>query len=310
MSVLDRLQQWIFDWFTRRWLPANFKGGKQIAYFRQAQRRGFHLLPNAFYTPVPDTDQLPDALWAEPSELPGVEMNDDRQLELALDVFPRYQSEYGQFPQHPGQDPHAYYQDNDFFVGLDAVALHCLVRHARPSRVIEVGSGFSTRITSQALRLNGSGELLCIEPYPNPALHSLPGVQELIEQPVQALPLSLFTSLVEGDILFIDSTHTVKIGSDVNYLVLEVLPRLQPGVLVHFHDIFLPLEYPQGWIKQTLMFSNEQYLLQAFLAFNEVFKVEFSSAYVTVKYRDRLAGQYGGFSRWNEGCSLWLRKTG
>jgi len=308
MSITDRLQRWFFDWFTHKWLPANFRGSRQIEYFRLAQERGYHILPNAFYTPIPDTDKLPAALWGEPSSMPGVAMNDEHQLELALQVFPPYQAEYGQFPTQPGADPYAYHQDNDYFVGLDAIALHCLVRHSRPRRVIEVGSGFSTRITSQALRLNGGGELICIEPYPNPTLRSLPGIQQLLEQPVQQAPLSLFTSLQAGDILFIDSTHTVKIGSDVNYLVLEVLPRLQPGVWVHFHDIFLPREYPQEWITQTLMFSNEQYLLQAFLAFNSAFEVEFSSAYLTVKFAQRLSEQFGGFLRWNEGCSLWLRK--
>jgi hypothetical protein len=309
MAIKDRLGQWIFDWFTRKWLPANFKGKQQIEYFRQAQAHGYHILPNAFYTPIPDTSKLPDRLWDEPSTLPGVAMNDDRQIELAREIFPRYQDEFGQFPLKPGNDPHAYYQDNDFFVGMDAIALHCLVRHNRPQRVVEVGSGFSTRITAQALRLNGAGELTCIEPYPNPLLLSLPGIQQLIEKPVQEVPLSLFTSLQAGDILFIDSTHTVKTGSDVNYLVLEVLPRLPAGVLVHFHDIFLPREYPQGWITKTLMFSNEQYLLQAFLAFNSAFEVEFSSAYLTVRDAEMLEERFGGFLRWNEGCSLWLRKT-
>lgn len=307
MSSLERLQRWIFEWFTQKWLPANFRGPRQIEYFRLAQQRGYHILPNAFYTPIPDTDKLPAGLWNVPSAMPGVAMNDERQLELALQVFPRYQEEFGQFPLHASDDPYMYYQDNDYFVGLDAVALHCLVRHFHPSCVIEVGSGFSTRITSQALRLNGGGELVCIEPYPNPSLRRLPGIH-LIEQPVQELPLSRFTSLQAGDILFIDSTHTVKIGSDVNYLVLEVLPRLQPGVLVHFHDIFLPLEYPRDWITQTLMFSNEQYLLQAFLAFNDAYEVQFSSAYLTVQYTEQLRAQFGNFSRWNEGCSIWLRK--
>jgi len=309
MSISDRLQRWVFDWFTRKWLPANFRGTRQIEYFRLAQQHGYHILPNAFYTPIPDTDKLPAALWDEPSAMPGVAMNDERQLELALQVFPRYKGELEQFPLQPDDDPYAYFQDNDYFVGMDAIALHCLLRHFQPRRVIEVGSGFSTRITCQALRLNGGGELICVEPYPNPVLRSLPGIQQLIEKPVQELPLSHFTSLQAGDILFIDSTHTVKIGSDVNYLVLEVLPRLQQGVLVHFHDIFLPREYPQGWITQTLMFSNEQYLLQAFLAFNAAFEVEFSSAYLTVQYAERLSEQFGSFFRWNEGCSLWLRKT-
>jgi predicted O-methyltransferase YrrM len=309
MTISERLQRWIFDWFTQKWLPANFRAPKHIEYFRLAQQRGYHILPNAFYTPIPDTSTLPSALWEQPSSMPGVSWNDERQRELALQVFPQYRSEFEQFPLQASADPYMYYQNNDYFVGLDAIALHCLVRHFRPQRVIEVGSGFSTRITSQALQRNGSGELVCIEPYPNPVLRSLPGVSQLIEQPVQQLPLDLFTSLQAGDILFIDSTHTVKIGSDVNYLVLEVLPNLQPGVLVHFHDIFLPREYPHGWITQTLMFSNEQYLLQAFLAFNDAFTVEFSSAYLTVQHAQQLEAQFGNFSRWNEGCSLWMRKV-
>ena len=133
MSISDRFQDWLFDWFMRKWLPKNFRGARQIEYFRLAQQRGYHILPNAFYTPIPDTDKLPAALWSEPSSMPGVAMNDGRQLELAMQVFPQYKSEWERFPAQPGDDPHAYYQNNDYFVGMDAIALHCLLRNYQPS---------------------------------------------------------------------------------------------------------------------------------------------------------------------------------
>jgi len=142
MSLSDKITRWIFDWFTRKWLPANFRGTRQVEYFRLAQKRGYHILPNAFYTPIPDTDKLPASLWTEPSTMPGVALDDDRQLELALQIFPRYQDEFNQFPLQPGDDSYVYYQNNDYFVGMDAIALHCLVRYICPRRVIEVGSGF------------------------------------------------------------------------------------------------------------------------------------------------------------------------
>jgi hypothetical protein len=142
-----------------------------------------------------------------------------------------------------------------------------MIRHFLPGRILEVGSGYSTL----AARLAKAGRLECIEPFPQPWLHRV--ADRLIVSPVQDVPLSEFESLEANDILFIDSTHVAKIGSDVVFVFLQVLPRLKAGVVVHVHDIFLPFETPRSWVKDLLIFWNEQYLLGAYLAHNRDWEV-------------------------------------
>lgn len=117
-------------------------------------------------------------------------------------------------------------------------------------------------------------ELVAFEPYPNKVLKAgFPGLFKLIPSRIQDIALSKFTELKKNDFLFIDSTHTLKTGSDVQYEYLEILPRLNEGVIVHIHDIFLPAEYPKAWVLKDHRFWTEQYLLQAFLSFNSMFEI-------------------------------------
>jgi len=131
----------------------------------------------------------------------------------------------------------------------------------------------------------------------------------LIPKKVQDIPLSEFKKLSENDILFIDSSHVLKIGSDVQYLYLEVLPRLNKGVIVHAHDIFLPAEYPKEWVLKNYIFWNEQYLLQAFLAFNNSFEVLWAGSYMHLRHPDKLEEAFSSYKRdkiWPS--SFWIRK--
>ena len=138
------------------------------------------------------------------------------------------------------------------------------------------GSAWSTRLSARAAILNGNTELISIEPYPDPVLRGgFPALSSLIEKKVEAVEISFFEELKAGDILFIDTSHAVKTGGDVIHLFLEVLPRLQTGVIIHIHDIFFPHDSPSWWIKNQLRFWNEQYLLQAFLTFNAKFQRPF-----------------------------------
>lgn len=152
-----------------------------------------------------------------------------------------------------------------------------MIRHFKPKRIVEIGCGNSTLLIAQALRnegLESACEFLCIEPFPPAYLQPLPeGVSKLINSDVQSASLDHFKSLESGDILFIDSTHVSKIESDVVYEYLEILPVLKPGVIIHIHDIFLPYEYPKNWIEDLRFFWNEQYMLKAFLLFNNNFNV-------------------------------------
>jgi predicted O-methyltransferase YrrM len=163
---------------------------------------------------------------------------------------------------------------------LEAQALHAVLRSIKPSRMVEIGSGVSSFCAHTALTRNAAdgrpGTLVCVEPHPSQELRSLAGI-ELIPRPMQAVDLGVFTALQPGDVLFVDSSHTVKAGSDVNRIVLEVLPRLKPGVIVHFHDIFLPFDY-QPDLLHTFLHWNETSLVRAYLTGNRGAEVLFSMA--------------------------------
>jgi hypothetical protein len=182
------------------------------------------------------------------------------------------------------------------------------VRHFKPRLIIEVGSGFSTRLSAQAALRNGRTEVIAIEPFPDQVLKAgFPGLTSLVPRRVQEVGLDTFRQLSSGDILFLDSSHVVHCGSDVNYLLLELLPQLRPGVIVHFHDIFLPDEYPREWVKQEFRFWNEQYLVQAFLLFNREFEVLLANNYLAHHYRPQMQATFPG-APWLGGGSFWMRR--
>lgn len=280
------------------------------------ERRGVHVVPNHFYQPIPDTRTLGDELWARPSEMPGVEMNEARQLELLALFAERYRAEYGALPRERTATPHQYFVNNGAFEAVDGEILYCMVRHLRPRRVFEVGSGNTTYLSAQAaLKNEAEGappcELVAFEPYPNDALRAgFPGLTRLVETVAQDIPVEKFAELEAGDVLFIDSSHVLKIGSDVQHLYLEVLPRLRPGVYVHVHDIFLPAEYPREWVMEGRRFWNEQYLLQAFLAFNRSFEVQWAGSYMHLRRPDRLEAAFDTYDR-RKGApgSFWMRRV-
>lgn len=261
--------------------------------FRLLQPMGLHVTRNHFYEPIPDTRTLDATLWSQPSEMVGVDMKVSQQLAFMNEVIPAYIQEC-HFPNSPPLTPHEFYLGNEFFEALDAEILHCLVRHYKPKRIIEIGSGYSTLVSARAAMMNREidnvpADLICIEPYPNETItRGFPGLTTLVQQPLQTVDVSLFEELEPHDILFIDSSHVVKTGSDVVYEYLEILPRLCPGVLVHIHDIFFPDEYPRQWIVGEHRFWNEQYLLQAFLAFNASFEVVWASSYMSRYEKDAL----------------------
>src|SRR5947207_305286 len=183
-----------------------------------------------------------------------------------------------------------------------------MIRHFQPRLIIEVGSGFSSLVLGQAAEKNKNSGLICIEPFPGEFLRGgFPGLQSLIEKKVQDIDLEFFSQLDPGDILFIDSSHTVKIGGDVNYLFLEVLPRLKPGVIVHVHDIFLPFEYRRDWVLDEFRFCTEQYLLQGFLTFNSEFEVLMANGYLAHRYMEDLKATFTN-SPWWGGGSFWMRR--
>lgn len=280
------------------------------------QKLGFHITPNHFYEPVPDTRTLGDELWQRESELVGIDMNETGQIALLREFASRFRDEYEALPRERTAVPHQYYVNNGMFGSVDGEVLYCMIRRFKPRRIIEIGSGNSTCLSAQAVLKNeaegGSPcELVAVEPYPSGILfEGFPGLSRVLCARVQDAPLSEFQRLAENDILFIDSSHVLKIGGDVRYEYLDLLPRLKRGVLVHVHDIFLPSEYPKAWILEESRFWTEQYLLQAFLAFNESFEVLWGGSYMHLRHSGELEATFSSYDRhrtWPG--SFWTRKA-
>lgn len=285
-------------------------------FFDLFQKKGLHILPVNFYQPIPDTRELAKELWEKPKALVGIDTRLPAQLALLRELSENYLPEYFAISDAAAESP-AEYTRASGFAGVDGAMHYAMVRKYKPRRIIEVGAGASSLLSLLALRKNAEesggapGAFTAIEPYPEPYLReALRGRGRLIEQKVEHTPLSEFAALEENDILFIDSSHTVRIGGDVVYELLEVLPRLQKGVLVHVHDIFLPQEYPKEWVLERYVFWNEQYLFQAFMTFNDAFETVWSAGCMHVHHPEALARYFPGYDRRVQGAgSYWIRRT-
>ena len=269
--------------------------------------------PGHFYSPVisveearRDERRIFDTV---PRELLGISLNESKQLDL-LEEFEAIYSSID-FPTTKSTT-HRYYFENPAYSYSDAIMLNCMMRRVRPKRVIEVGSGYSScaMLDTNELFLNRSVRFTFIEPYPD-LLKSLVRKDDLsainiIEARLQDVSVDEFSSLSADDILFIDSTHICKTGSDVNFLLFEILPRLKSGVYIHIHDIFYPFEYPREWIFGGRSW-NEVYALRAFLQFNEAFKIVMMNTFLEHFHEQRFAARMPLCLK-NTGGSIWLRR--
>lgn len=271
--------------------------------------------PGHFYSPVPSREDI-DAYRAatsrpRPDALEAIDLRLDAQSEL-LDTFLAFYADQP-FPLERSDETRYWFENHSFSYG-DALALHCMLRAVRPRRVVEVGSGWSSCVLLDTCErfLDWQPEVTLIEPYPH-QLHLLvrPGDLDrvrLVSEPVQQVPLSEFAVLERDDVLFIDSTHVARVGSDVNREIFEILPALQPGVYVHFHDVFYPFDYPLDWVEEGRGW-NEAYVLRAFLEYNDVFEIVLWNDLIAQRFADRLARDFPLWTR-NTGGSFWLRKRG
>ncbi len=264
-------------------------------------RLGWHVVPardydiarRDYYSPLPDFDAVAPEVWEHESPMRGIEFNVDAQFRWAEQKLAPYAREFHP-PAHGDLSAPEFFLINWSMQAGDAELLYAMVRHAKPARIIELGSGFSTLAMAQAVvanRAEGTATRLdAFNPFPPPNLdgHSVEGLTAQHRMPAQDVPMAEFESLVAGDILFVDTTHVVKIGSEVNRVILDVLPALAPGVLVHFHDILLPYEYPRWQIERWGAW-NEQYLLQAFLIGNPRYEVLLALHAMSRRAPDRLA---------------------
>ncbi len=250
-----------------------------------ADSLGYHVRPIHYYEPLPDFQNISAAAATTARVSSAIDFDLDGQRRLVRRLGDSYRTELEAIAQ-----ANAFDFTNEYFAGFDAAMYFALIRDLRPARVIEIGSGMSTRIAAHALERNRSdghqGELICIEPYPQPRLTRDMPLVTLITEPVERVPLSTFDALQANDILFIDSSHAVRFGGDVCREFLEILPRLKPGVWIHVHDIFFPHDYPAGWLMEKRLAFNEQYLLEAFLAFNHAFSVRAVNYWLGLEFRD------------------------
>jgi predicted O-methyltransferase YrrM len=263
--------------------------------FTDAMVRPPYVRSGHFYSPVNSPTDVERALsWGD--DLPGVDLRADEQVALFRELVPLFDD----VPQR------RYRPANGMYDAADALVYQALVRRLKPRRVIEVGGGFSTAMLLDTAEHFVPGlEATCVEPYPD-RLRMLLRPEDkvdLIAAPVQEVPVKTFTALEPGDILFIDSTHVAKAGSDVVWLFCRVLPRLANGVVVHVHDVFWPFDYPAEWLREGRSW-NEDYLLHAFLCHNEAWRIELFSSWLWQHHPELVPREL----RADQPGSIWLRR--
>ena len=259
---------------------------------------GYHIRPIHYYEPLPDFRAITADRIRRKRSFPAIDFRLEAQRAL-LNELSTYRDELTTLD---------FDFNNGFFSGFDAAVYYSIIRHLRPRRIIEIGGGYSTRIAGKALAANKKGTITCIEPYPEERLTRANLNVELITKRVEEIDVDFFSCLEANDILFIDSSHTVKFGSDVCYEFLEIMPRLACGVWVHVHDIFFPHDYPAEWLMNRRMALNEQYLLEAFLAFSKTFSVELANYWLCLEHLDDAALLWSNASI-DRASSFWMRRV-
>jgi predicted O-methyltransferase YrrM len=269
--------------------------------------------PGHYYSPIVSVEDIrarQDEIWKsrKVDGIKGIELNTEKQIAL-LSSFTKY---YPEMPFEKEQkDGMRFYFGNSYYCETDAILLYSYIRHFKPKKIIEVGSGFSSAVILDTCERfsDQPAELTFIEPYPE-RLYSLISEKDkkntrIIEKTIQSVDLKIFEQLEQNDILFIDSTHVSKTGSDVNFILFEILPVLKKGVQIHFHDVFYPFEYPKEWVLEGKNW-NEDYLLRSFLMYNNRFSIQLFAEYLHLHHP--LA--YSGLPRCyeNTGGCLWMEK--
>lgn len=291
-------------WFRiiRYWGIKNLKISQHLFL-----RLGMLPVVDHYYEPLIDHRKLPTSLPKNHLCLDGT-----KQISF-IEGF-HYQEELMSIPMK-STGLNRYYYHNGSFGSGDAELYYSIVRYYKPARILEVGSGFSTLIALEAVEKTKESdplyvcEITCIEPFEMPFLESLN--IKLVRRPVELADKKWFSALQSGDILFIDSSHIIRPGGDVNFLILETLSELNPGVMIHFHDIFIPHHYPREWLKDEYRLWNEQYLLEAFLLYNDAFEIAFGLCYMKLNYQSVIEEKFPVMKREPDRLpgSFWLRKV-
>lgn len=278
------------------------------------RKQDLHAPVGDFYSPIVDPAeaaryfQLLESAGT-PASLPGIALDREAMKQMWMTLLPAMRS--APFRELPGNG-FRYGFTNEAYEWGDGLVLHAMIRHYRPRKIIEIGSGWSTVCIADTIKhsLNGECELTCIEPYPDLArslLVSLATEQiQILETPVQQVPLSSFI-LAPNDILFIDSTHVLRTGSDVCRELCEILPSLTPGVIVHLHDMFWPFEYPRKWVVDENRSWNELYAVRLMLTHSRDWKILMFNDYMSKLERPFIEQTCSDFLKIPCG-GLWLER--
>jgi Methyltransferase domain len=274
-----------------------------------ADRLGLQLVLKTYYSPIPDWSRLPAEVWTESDPMLGIGFDLDAQLTLLERELSPLLKAFA--PDEQIGAEYRYEFGNASFPAPDARLLFAMVRQLRPRSLVELGSGQTSRVISHACRLNAAEGHASIfrafDPFPTAIDGNLPGLTELVRVGTQDVPEEVFAGLGGGDMLIVDTTHTVKLGSEVNRIILRLLPLLAPGAYVHFHDICLPYEYPRYLFKEYGLYWAEQYLLQAFLSMNPSFEVV-CAVHALCQDRPERTAEVGLGYRGETGGSFWIRR--
>lgn len=279
--------------------------------FKQRTRNLETFPPGHYYSAIPSIEDRNEYLTQSlrNENLAGIAIRRSEQFEL-LTGFREY---YAECPFQEQKSSGLRYQfSNPSYSYTDAMTLYSMIRKFTPRKIIEVGSGYSSCVmldTSERF-LDNQIEFTFIEPYPE-LLYSLIKPEDkryaILPSRLQDVDLDIFQQLNENDILFIDSTHVSKLGSDVNRIFFDILPALKKGVLVHFHDIFWPFDYPADWVRQGFAW-NEAYMLRAFLEFNSSFEILFFASFLHHEFHSWFEENMPKYLK-NTGGNIWIRKT-
>jgi predicted O-methyltransferase YrrM len=270
--------------------------------------------PNGhFYSPVfsiEDIKKREFQIWknVEIDGIAGIELRTEDQKKLIL----KFSKFYEDLPfKSEKQDNIRFQFKNGYYSYTDSIILYSMIRHFEPKKIIEIGSGYSSAamLDTNELFFNNQIDLIFIDPYPDRLFSLMKEFDKtnctVIEKDVQLVSLDIFEKLEAGDILFIDSTHVSKTGSDVNYILFEIIPILKSGVLIHFHDVFYPFEYPQNWVFRGYNW-NEDYILKSFLMYNNRFQIKLFSEYLHRHHEEIFEGMPLCYN--HLGSNLWIQK--
>jgi hypothetical protein len=270
--------------------------------------------PGHFYSPIVDTSQVLDRLSVDPNrELAGVDLGISRQWQVYEQLSPILRDVSFAVDEAGARSVGSrYFSENPAFGDGDAAIFEAVMRHLRPSRIVELGCGHSSAclLDTRDRYLGPEVAITFVDPLPQLLESLIRDVDResirILPTKTQDLPLDLISGLNESDILFVDSTHVAKTGSDVLRIFHEILPTVKPGVWIHLHDHFAGFEYPRSWVSEGRSW-NEQYLTRAFLQFNQHFEIALWPQLLHSIDSERFFQDVP--RRVNVGGSLWLRRT-